>query len=108
MLNDLKLMLDIRETDEQTDARLQWIIDSVTTRLLSLINEDDLPPRLEPIVIEVSIIRYNRIGSEGVGSHSVEGESMTFGDKDFEPYMDEIQTYINKSKETARGRVRFI
>ena len=54
------------------------------------------------------MIRFNRIGSEGFSSHSVEGESLSFSDDDFAGYREDIQTYLDSQKEAKKGRVRFL
>jgi hypothetical protein len=41
-------------------------------------------------------------------SHSVEGESLSFGDNDFAGYMDDIQAFLETQKESAKGRLRFL
>ena len=66
------------------------------------------PAELEYIIVEVAIIRFNRIGSEGISSHSVEGESQTFTDNDFKSYSNDIQAYLERQKNGTRGRLRFI
>ena len=68
----------------------------------------DVPDDLKYIVTDVSIMRFNRIGSEGLSSHSVEGESLSFASNDFEPYLDDIQSYLNAQKEATKGKVRFL
>jgi len=105
MLDNLKLLLDISGTE--LDDKLTWIIESTTNRLKLLLG-DDVPEELEYVVVEVSAIRFNRIGSEGFSSHSVEGESISFSDDDFAGYMDEIQAYINAQEGNKTGKVRFI
>ncbi|MFR2405562.1 MAG: phage head-tail connector protein [Eubacterium callanderi] len=54
------------------------------------------------------MIRFNRIGSEGLSSHSVEGESLSFSDNDFSGYQEDIQVFLNAQKNARRGRVRFL
>ena len=48
---------------------------------------------LSYIITEIAVVRYNRIGSEGLSSHSVEGESQSWSDTDFAPYQEEIDAY---------------
>jgi len=108
MLNDLKLMLGIAADDASLDDKLKFIISSVTARLQLLLGGVEPPESMEHIILEVAIIRYNRIGSEGMASHSVEGESSQYVDSDFAGYMDEIQAFLETQKESARGRVRFL
>lgn len=106
MLNDLKLLLDITETD--LDSKLNLILDITKKRLKALLGGVEPPAELEYIIIEVAIIRFNRIGSEGVNSHSVEGESLSFTDSDFNAYSDDIQAWLDGQKEVKKGKVRFI
>ena len=107
MLNDLKLLLDI--TDDTQDDRLTWLVNSASQRLCLLLGgADEVPEQLEYIVVEVAAIRFNRIGSEGLTSHSVDGESMSFTDDEFAGYNDEIQAYISTQGENKTGKVRFI
>ena len=106
MLKELKLLLGI--TDESIDEKLLLIIATATARLKVLLGGVEPPDSLDYIIREVSIIRFNKIGSEGMKSQTVEGESMTFDDNDFSGFMDEIQAYLESQKESARGRVRFL
>lgn len=69
-----------------------------------------IPASLEYIVTEVTVRRFNRIGSEGLSSHTVEGETMTWPDDDFEPYNSDIQAFLDAQEDPSskRGRVRFL
>lgn len=108
MLNDLKLMLDISSDDTSLDSKLKLIISSTTARLKNLLGGIDPPEEMDHIIREVAIIRFNRIGSEGMSNHTVEGESQQFTDNDFAGFMDEIQAYLESQKESVRGKVRFL
>lgn len=108
MIDSLKIMLGIAPEDISRDALLNLIISSVTARLKNLIGGIDPPECLEHIIREVSIIRFNRIGSEGMESHTVEGESQQFTDNDFSGFMDEIQAFLDAQNESKRGKVRFL
>ena len=106
MLDNLKLLLGIE--DAELDDKLTLLINFAESRLKRLIGGIEPPAELEDIIVEVAAKRFNRIGSEGMTSHSVEGESLTFSDADFAEYADEIQAFLNKQKDNARGKVRFI
>lgn len=108
MLNDLKLMLGIDANDTGMDGKLKLIISGAKARLTILLGGLEPPASLDYIIREVSIIRFNKIGSEGMGSHTVEGESQTFTDSDFAGFMDDIQAFLETKKDSARGRVRFL
>lgn len=108
MLNDLKLMLGIASDDTDRDSLLKLIISNATARLKTLLGGLEPTEEIEYIILDVCIRRFNRIGSEGMESHTVEGESVTFSASDFVGFEDDIQAYLNTQKENARGRVRFI
>jgi hypothetical protein len=108
MLNDLKLMLGIASDDVDRDNLLKLIVSSATARLTTLLGGLEPPESLDYIILDVCIRRFNRIGSEGMQSHTVEGESVTFSESDFAGFEDDIQAYLDTQKESARGRVRFL
>ena len=108
MLNDLKLMLGIEASDTDQDARLKLIISAATARLKTLLGGIDPPESLDYIIIDVAISRFNKIGSEGMGSHTVEGESISFTENEFAAFEDDIQAFLDTQKESRRGRVRFL
>lgn len=109
MLETIKQLLGISGTG--SDSLLNAIIALTQSRLKVLLGgANAVPESLVYIVTEVSIRRFNRIGSEGLQSHSVEGETMTWPDDDFAPFDDDIQAYLDAQKDagTSRGRVRFL
>lgn len=108
MLNDLKLLLGISDDDTTRDDLLLKIIAMVTARLKLLLGGIEPPEEMNHIVLDVSVIRYNRIGSEGMSAHTVEGESLSFGEDDFAQYNDEIQSWLDGQKNATRGKVRFL
>ncbi len=109
MLSDLKMMLGIDASDTSLDDKLNWILTSTRSRLKLLIGGEDPPEAMNFIITEVSVIRFNRIGSEGMKSQSIEGETLNFDDNDFSGYMNEIQAYLDQESSLARkGGFRFL
>lgn len=106
MLENLKLMLGIE--DNALDEKLRLILSNTTARLRLLLGGIEPPEEMDHIILDVAIIRFNRIGSEGMASHSVEGESLSFSADDFAGFSDEIQAYLDTQKTNTRGKVRFI
>ena len=107
MLETLKLLLGFTD-DERRDELLSKLIELSTARLKLLLGGIEPPEELEHIIIDVAAARFNKIGSEGLSSHSVEGESQTFTNDDFDSFSAEIQAFLDKQKESARRKVRFI
>jgi hypothetical protein len=108
MLETLKLMLGIAKDDNDRDELLKLIISSVSERLKTLLGGIEPPASLDYIIRDVAIIRFNRIGSEGMASHIVEGESQQFIDSDFAGFTDDIQAFLDTQKDSVRGKVRFL
>ena len=110
----IKTVLDIKDTLQ--DDVLDIFIDNVTKHLFSKLRKvnkeiEEVPGELDYIIEEIVIRRYNRIGTEGMKSESVEGHRVDFYEleKDFTPYEDIIDGYADEEQGNAkRGRVLFI
>lgn len=105
MLEEIKALLGL--SGEEKDALLNTILSLTKKRLCVLLGGiEEVPKALSYIVTEVSVRRFNRIGSEGSSSHTVEGESYTWSDDDFLSYRLDIEGWMRKNKGT--GKVRFL
>ena len=89
LLNRIKTLLGITDNDEL----IYEIIELTKSKILNYINKEELPIELEFILVELSIQRYNRIGSEGISSESVDGKSVSYED-DFENYKTYLDDYL--------------
>ena len=98
-LENVKLLLSIN--DNVQDDLLKRIIDNTEKRLISLLPSDmeTIPDRLEYIVEEVAVKRFNRVGAEGMSQESVDGRSNTFQANDFDEYMDVIDQYTPRNSD---------
>ncbi|MEG1426056.1 MAG: phage head-tail connector protein [Oscillospiraceae bacterium] len=108
MLNDLKIMLGIAAEDTGWDARLNLILTTAASRLKLLLGGIEPPASMEYMILEVAIRRFNRIGSEGIETHTVEGESLQFSDGDFDAFSREIQSFLDSRADSTQGRMMFI
>lgn len=106
LLTGLKRLLGI--TEDSQDAKLFGILETVYARLRVRLGTDAVPEELLYIVTEAAVIRFNRIGSEGMASHNVEGESVAFSGDEFAPFAEDIQAWQLAQAEPKKGRVRFL
>lgn len=108
MLERIKKLLGIQ--DNLQDEVLDILIDNVESHLIALLGKDEIPEQLNFIVEEITVRRYNRIGTEGMQSESVEGHSISFYDlkDEFVPYESIIAAYKEPPENPGRGRVMFI
>ena len=97
LLNRIENLLGVFENK----TRINEIIKLTKAKILSYIKEAELPDELEFILIELSVQRYNRIGSEGISSESVDGKSVSYED-DFENYKHYLDEYMTRNN-TSRG-----
>lgn len=107
IIDDVKTLLEIEDTRQ--DGVLSLIISNVSSHLKALLGQE-IPPELEFIVTEITIRRFNRIGTEGMKSESVEGHSITFYDleDEFKPYEKIIESNKVETGISRRGKVLFI
>lgn len=107
MLEKLKRRLGLT-TDDQ-NVLLQDILDDAEARLCVLLGGvETVPDALSYIVREVAVKRYNRIGSEGTSSHTVEGEAMSWNDDDFAEFADDIAAWKTAQASIPAGKLRIL
>jgi hypothetical protein len=95
--------------DSLQDSLLTQIITDASRRVNNYIGASELPVELEWIVQELSVIRFNKIGSEGMKSESEEGKSLTFKENVFDDYIPELDKYLeSQSQPASRGKARFL
>ena len=92
LLNRIKTLLGIPDNDEL----IYEITELTKSKILNYINEIELPLELEFVLIELAIQRYNRIGSEGVASESIDGKTTSYED-DFENYKQYLDDYMSRN-----------
>jgi hypothetical protein len=74
LLDDLKVLLGESDKDEL----LSLLIRKATNEVLDYCNLDELPSSLNDVVVDIAVIKYNRMGSEGALNESFEGISTTY------------------------------
>ena len=62
-MEDLLELLNMQDAGDEQRKKLQTIMDITSDRLKVKLGTDEVPSQLSYIVTEVSIIRFNRIGS---------------------------------------------
>jgi hypothetical protein len=110
MLEDLKLALGFENEDDR-EPLLNLIIAKTEQRLKNKLGGiETVPQELAYITFEVCIKRFNRIGSEGLASHSLEGEQLEFSDSDFNEFKEDIETWAARQEKDSPAKrcVKFI
>lgn len=77
-LEKLKIRLNISKEDTSKDALLEMFLEDAESEILDFCNRDALPEKAEGLQRELTIIYYNRMGSEGESSRSEGGVSVSY------------------------------
>lgn len=95
------------------DALLLDIIEDIKTQLTIMTGNELYPEGLDFVTKEVAVIRYNRLGSEGMEQESVDGHTMKYLKSDYAPFEHFINHFTKPSGDGSsdgwtRGEVEFI
>jgi hypothetical protein len=78
MLDNIKTLLGI--TGSTKDSLITLLISMVNEEILNYCNLTEVPAGLTNTAIQMVIIKYNRIGNEGIQSQSFNGAGESFTD----------------------------
>ena len=92
LLNRIKTLLNIEGNEEL----ITEIVNITESKILNYINANEMPVELEFVLIELSVQRFNRIGSEGIASESIDGKNVSYDD-DFVGYKHYLDDYISRN-----------
>ena len=84
IIEQVKVLLGIE--DNLQDNLLSVIQDLTEAHFKAYSKQDSIPENLNYIIVEVTVKRFNKLGSEGMTSQNVEGLEMSFDLDDFAVY----------------------
>lgn len=99
MLERVKLILALSDTSK--DLILEEFISTFTQAVNLYCRTVTLPIQLEFVVVECTIARYNRLGSEGLKSENIDVIGLTYQEEiiaPYKPFMDAYKKTLNKVK----------
>ena len=90
MLEKIKLLLN--KTDDSVDELLTTLIGLCKDEAIIYCNREEYDTKMEFVIIQMVIERFNRIGSEGTTSQSSSGASANYDSF----YSDKVVRLLNK------------
>lgn len=81
----------------EQDELLIEIIQVIEEKILLYLGLNEVPSALGWIVVELSISRFNRIGSEGVSSESVDGGTSSYIEDELGQYKVYLDNYVRQN-----------
>ena len=103
-LDKIKRRLGISDTEQ--DDLLQDLLEDAQSYFIAITGAITVDPRYEFITNDVTAKLYNRKGSEGMESESVDGYSTSYAQDLFSDYMGILERDFNLNDEyRQKGRV---
>ena len=103
-MEDLRtLLIQGEDEDGLQELKLEMAYSFAATLICSYIGENTIPEISESIVKEITIVRFQRFGSEALSSEQVDVVSFTYQDDYLSPYYAILDEYNS----TKKKRVQF-
>lgn len=88
--------------EDDLQDNLLAVIQSITeSHFKAYSNQNTIPEKLNYIIVEVTVKRFNKLGSEGMTVQKVEGLDMTFVVDDFAEYEKIIKRHFASNFEAG-------
>jgi len=108
-LAEIKRSLSLSEFDTEQDVLLLDLMSRAGSSVCSYIGETMVPEALNWVVVEATIARFNRMGSEGMSAQNLEGNSSTYTSEDtVVNYYSHLDIWVKQNKVVSSKRVRFL
>lgn len=98
MLDRVKLILSIDVVDYSKDDLLYEFINNHTDAVNLYCGTDSIPLPLEFIVVECTVARYNRLGSEGLSQEQIDVINSVYQSDLFTSYIPYMESYKKSNK----------
>lgn len=99
-----KLKSRIGKYSTVDDAELLFLLEDARDEILMDINHPTMPEELNSTVVQWAVIKYNRLGTEGMKSESFSGTSTSY-ENDFPDY---IKRTLNRYRRPGRRKTAVI
>ncbi|ARQ94585.1 head-tail connector [Weissella phage PWc] len=108
---DISKIEQLFEPTTERKDKLEIIKELTESRIKTITGKKVVPDELDYVVVNITMARFNRLGSEGMKSTDQEGLSFVFLESDFDEYMDDILSFKDDTSNYGKrrqGGVRFI
>lgn len=102
-LNKIKTLLSL--TDNSKDEILTVLISNAMSTVCTYIGVDILPNELEFVVEELTVVKYRRLGAEGIETEKIDVLSTKYVVDDLNPFKTILDQYIDKKMSGRRLRM---
>ena len=104
-LDNIKILLSLTDDDTQ-DEILEVLLDNAINTMKLYLGIEELPHELEFIAEQMTVIKYRRIGAEGIDTEKIDVLSTKYVKDDIKPFKELLDTY--KSNTLGGRRLRML
>lgn len=104
-LDNIKILLSLTEDDSQ-DEILAVLLNNATYTIMLYLGIDKMPQELEFIAEQMTVVKFRRIGAEGIDTEKIDVLSTKYVKDDIKPFKDILDTY--KSNSLGGRRLRML
>ena len=98
MLEELLSLLG----EDANQVKAKEALRFATNSVLLYIKEDYIPEKLESIVLEIAMARYERFGSEGTTEETVDSVRLDYTSDYLEPHYTILDSYTESKKKKVQ------
>ena len=102
-LERVKMLLSL--TDNDKDNILTVLMSNAINTVCTYIGVTSLPTELEFVVEELTVVKYRRLGAEGIDTEKIDVLSTKYVSDDLNPFRTILDQYIAKRMSGRRLRM---
>ncbi len=91
ILDRVKTIIGLEIDDTSKDAVLQVLLEQAANEFLQYTNRDEIPEKAINVIVDMAVVKYNLLGTEGLNSQSYSGMSETY-----EQYSSQLIKALNR------------
>ena len=104
-LDNIKILLSLTEDDSQ-DEILDVLLNNAANTIMLYLGINEMPQELEFIAEQMTVVKFRRIGAEGIDTEKIDVLSTKYVKDDIKPFKDILDTY--KSNSLGGRRLRML
>lgn len=104
-LDNVKVLLSLTD-DSSQDELLTVLLNNAVSTIILYLGVEDIPDELTFIAEQMTVIKYRRIGAEGIDTEKIDVLSTKYVKDDIKPFKELLDAY--KSNSLGGRRLRML
>ena len=103
-LDNVKVLLSLTD-DSSQDELLTVLLNNAVSTIILYLGVEDIPDELTFIAEQMTVIKYRRIGAEGIDTEKIDVLSTKYIADDLKPFISMLDRYKDKNLGGRRLRM---